>query len=165
LFYDIDLKKFFPIADYVFIGGALANNFYKALGFPVGKSLVENANFHLTGLLKKEKLLLPVDVEVRDGKEHVVRRPGEVKKGEIGEVLDALSRFVPEIINENGDRFLNNIAIVKKYREISPSKQVILTNGEFIEQEIMSGAEPVIFIGGSNIIAGYLIAGRTVIHT
>ena len=67
------------------------------------------------------------------------------------EVKDTLSVYNPEIINKEGDRFNNNIEIVKKYMELKPTKQVILTNGEFIEQEIMSGAEPVIFIGANNV--------------
>ena len=32
-----------------------------------------------------------------------------------------------------------------------PKRQAVLTNGEFIEQEIMSGVEPVVFIGRSNV--------------
>jgi len=67
------------------------------------------------------------------------------------EVTDGLARFTPEVINENGDRFANNIAIVKKYKEINDATQVILTNGEFIEKEIMSGGEPVVFIGRNNV--------------
>lgn len=67
------------------------------------------------------------------------------------EVKDALAGYNPEIINIDGDRFDNNIEIVKKYMEINPTKQVILTNGEFIETEILSGAEPVLFIGANNV--------------
>jgi hypothetical protein len=67
------------------------------------------------------------------------------------EVRETLQQYNPEIINKEGDRFENNIEIVKKYQEIKESKQVILTNGEFIEKEIMSGVEPVIFIGSNNV--------------
>ena len=67
------------------------------------------------------------------------------------EVKDALAIYDPEIINKEGDRFENNLEIVRKYLEINPTKQVILTNGEFIEHEIMAGAEPVIFIGSTNV--------------
>ena len=67
------------------------------------------------------------------------------------QVRDILARYNPEIINKEGDRFANNIEIAKKYMEIGPAKQVILTNGEFIEKEIMSGVEPVIFIGANNV--------------
>lgn len=67
------------------------------------------------------------------------------------EVREALEEYEPEIINQDGDRFANNVEIVKKYREIYPKKQVVLTNGEFIEAEIMSGVEPVLFIGRENV--------------
>src|SRR3989338_8257914 len=67
------------------------------------------------------------------------------------EVKAQLSQYNPEIINRDGDRFLNNVEILKKYREINAAKQVILTNGEFIEQELMSGSQPVVFIGTNNV--------------
>jgi hypothetical protein len=67
------------------------------------------------------------------------------------EVKNALEKYSPETINKDGDRFLNNIEIVKKYQEIRHAKQAVLTNGEFVEQEIMSGTEPVIFIGTNNV--------------
>jgi ethanolamine utilization protein EutQ (cupin superfamily) len=72
------------------------------------------------------------------------------------EVKDRLAAFNPKRIDE-GDRFLNNQKIVEMYQEIhmrqsgEPKKQAILTNGEFIEQEIMSGVEPVVFIGRANV--------------
>ncbi len=66
-------------------------------------------------------------------------------------VKNALSKYNPETINKDGDRFANNIEIVKRYQELSHSKQVVLTNGEFIENEIMQGQEPVIFIGRNNV--------------
>ncbi|MBW2965042.1 zinc ribbon domain-containing protein [Candidatus Woesearchaeota archaeon] len=67
------------------------------------------------------------------------------------EVHDVLSKYSPEIINQDGDRFANNVEIVKKYRKINPKKQVVLTNGEFIEAEVVSGLEPVLFIGRQNV--------------
>jgi hypothetical protein len=69
------------------------------------------------------------------------------------EVLEELDEYNPEIINKDGDRFANNVEIVKKYRDINPKQQVVLTNGEFIEAEIMSGLEPVLFIGRENVPA------------
>lgn len=66
------------------------------------------------------------------------------------EVKDALAQFNPETINK-GNRFENNIEIVKRYQAIKPTKQVILTNGEFIEAGIMSGADPIIFLGRENV--------------
>ncbi|MFI5260241.1 MAG: phosphoglycerate kinase [Candidatus Paceibacteria bacterium] len=47
---------------HVFVGGALANDFLKASGHPVGKSLVgDTADAAIQELLHNEKLVLPVD--------------------------------------------------------------------------------------------------------
>jgi len=73
---------------------------------------------------------------------------GQVDRG----VRTALAQYTPEIINSaNGSRFENNIMIVDKYAELGSIKQVILTNGEFIEASMMTGREPVLFIGKANV--------------
>ena len=74
------------------------------------------------------------------------------------EVTETLSKYDPEIIN-NGDRFEDNIEIVKKYSEVGSISQVILSNGEFIEKEIMQGRNPLLFTGRENVpdkIAEYI---------
>ncbi len=71
-------------------------------------------------------------------------------------VRDTFSRYNPIVIN-TGDRFDNNIEITKMYQELhkdirgAPRKQVLLTNGEFIEASFFTGADPVLFIGYSNV--------------
>jgi len=66
------------------------------------------------------------------------------------EVREVLEKYSPKII-DSGDKFEDNIEIVKKYLEINPTEQVVLTNGDFLEKEIMSGTEPVLFTGRSNV--------------
>ncbi|MBR9677106.1 zinc ribbon domain-containing protein [Candidatus Woesearchaeota archaeon] len=66
------------------------------------------------------------------------------------EVKTALEFYSPTIIHE-GDRFDNNIAIVKEYIKLTDAKQTIITNGEFIEASIMSGNDPVLFLGRTNV--------------
>ena len=66
------------------------------------------------------------------------------------QVRESLEQFSPETINL-GNRFENNIEIVKRYLEVDPTRQVILTNGEFIERGIMSGQDPVLFLGRENV--------------
>jgi hypothetical protein len=66
------------------------------------------------------------------------------------EVTDTLLKYNPEIIN-TGDRFQDNIEIVKKYSEVGSISQVILSNGEFIEKEIMQGKNPLLFTGAENV--------------
>ncbi|HYD03642.1 MAG TPA: hypothetical protein VEC16_05065 [Alphaproteobacteria bacterium] len=73
--------------------------------------------------------------------------------GQVDETVKTrLAKYSPETINE-GDRFDNNIAMVKKYLEINPTAQVLMSNGEFIEASIMSGDDPVIFIGRGTVPA------------
>ncbi len=89
-------------------------------------------------------------------------------------VRERLSEFNHEII-DHGDRFEDNLAIVDKYMDIHPSNQMLLTNGEFIEYTIMSGREPVIFLGrgvvpdtvveyvkGSNLTTGVVLGNDLV---
>ncbi len=66
------------------------------------------------------------------------------------EVKSALAQFNPETLDK-GDRFSNAIAMVDRYKQYGDIRQVILTNGEFIEASMMSGDDPVIFIGRANV--------------
>jgi len=60
------IQKYLKSADFVFIGGALANDFLKAKGYEVGKSLVEEKKHNLKNLLKNRKLFLPEDVVIKN---------------------------------------------------------------------------------------------------
>jgi len=74
------------------------------------------------------------------------------------EVNDALVAYNPKVIN-SGDRFQDNVLIVEEYKKLSDAKQVLLSNGEFIERELMMGAHPILFTGRENVpdgIADYL---------
>lgn len=74
------------------------------------------------------------------------------------EISDALKKYNPKIIN-TGDRFNDNIEIVKEYKKLKETKQISLSNGEFIERELMAGDHPILFTGRTNVpdqIANYL---------
>ncbi|MEK7461810.1 MAG: phosphoglycerate kinase [Patescibacteria group bacterium] len=62
------LGKFINIADEIFVGGALANNFLKFQGMDVGNSLVDDRDFGLSKLLETKKIILPEDTIVVDRK-------------------------------------------------------------------------------------------------
>ncbi|HKL23616.1 MAG TPA: cell wall-binding repeat-containing protein [Candidatus Nanoarchaeia archaeon] len=66
------------------------------------------------------------------------------------EIRDTFQKYNPETIN-TGDKFENNIGIVKKYLRLKNTKQVLLTNGEFIEKELMTGKNPILFTGNENV--------------
>jgi hypothetical protein len=74
------------------------------------------------------------------------------------EVNEALAVYNPKVIN-SGDRFGDNVEIVKEYKKLAEAKQVLLSNGEFIERELMMGKHPILFTGRENVpskIAAYL---------
>jgi len=58
------VEKFLEIYDHIFIGGALANDFFKAKGYEMGKSLVSDVSLESSPLLIHPKILLPIDVVV-----------------------------------------------------------------------------------------------------
>jgi phosphoglycerate kinase len=62
------IEKFMNTADYIYVGGALAHNFFKEQGWAIGKSLASDANFNLKRFFGdptfSSKLLLPIDAIV-----------------------------------------------------------------------------------------------------
>jgi phosphoglycerate kinase len=80
----------------ILIGGAMANNFFKARGMEVGKSLISEDDIHLAEKLTEKKLILPLDVIVgpagkRAGKA-VLKKISEVSKE------DSINDIGPETI-------------------------------------------------------------------
>ena len=58
------LERFIRIADNVFVGGALANDFFKGKGYEVGKSLISVGELDFSRYFSNPRLMLPVDVVV-----------------------------------------------------------------------------------------------------
>lgn len=80
------IDELLPKSDKILIGGALANNFFKARGLEVGKSLIDKKNLKITKKLRSKKIILPIDVVVstqRKGGTIYVKKPNKVSKNEI----------------------------------------------------------------------------------
>ena len=75
------IKKFAKSADHFFIGGALLNDLLLAKGYEIGKSVCE-AGYDVTAVLKNKKLLLPIDLVVKQGEKIRICAPYEVKHSE-----------------------------------------------------------------------------------
>jgi phosphoglycerate kinase len=90
------IQKYLELADHVCVGGALANDFLKAKGYEVGRSLVSEDRYGIQEILKNEKLVLPEDVVVKKGEEMIEKGVGEVLPDEI--ILD-LGKKTEEKIN------------------------------------------------------------------
>lgn len=93
-------------------------------------------------IFANERNIASIDSFLADARPEKILILGQVDEP----VKTRLAKYSPETINQ-GDRFDNNIEIVKKYLQVNPTSQVLMSNGEFIESSIMSGDNPVIFIG------------------
>ncbi len=91
------LKKFFAKADATFVGGALANDFFRDKGFEVGRSLVSVSTPHLHSF-PEPPLYLPKDVIVTGGGDRITRaddvRPEETIVDIDGESIDTLREII-----------------------------------------------------------------------
>ncbi len=77
------IAKFLEIADYVFVGGALGNDFFKAKGYEIGGSIT-SSSVPPENILNNEKIIIPIDVVVRASDDrHVVRGAEEILPQEI----------------------------------------------------------------------------------
>ncbi len=74
------IKKFLQLADFVFVGGALANDFLKEKGYETGLSVLSSKKFDLRKMSASDKLLLPIDVVVNNNQGVFIKRPSQVLK-------------------------------------------------------------------------------------
>jgi phosphoglycerate kinase len=80
------IEKFVRLADKVFVGGALAHNFFKEQGREIGKSLVDPGEFGLNKL-PSDKIILPEDVMVESHKKVHIKTLADVVKED--KIVDA----------------------------------------------------------------------------
>lgn len=76
------VKKFLRDADHVFIGGAIANDFFRGKGYEVGTSLVGENSTGIKPFLKSKNLVLPIDVVAVKGNTRRNIKPNEVATDE-----------------------------------------------------------------------------------
>ena len=81
------IEKFLHIADSIFVGGALAQNFFKELGENVGDSLVSSGTYGLAEKYKTGKIFLPSDMVIKGGDGMGVDTINHMGTGDV--ILDA----------------------------------------------------------------------------
>lgn len=92
------IKRYMKDADSVFVGGALANNFFKAKGLDVGKSVVDENVIIPKTILNNTKLILPDTVAVRHGKKGIKSIKDVLPHESILDIgVDSIERLVPKI--------------------------------------------------------------------
>lgn len=74
------IEKFLKLADFVFVGGALANDFFREKGYEIGLSVLSPKKFDLKKISASEKLFLPIDIVVKNNKGVFIKKPSQVLK-------------------------------------------------------------------------------------
>lgn len=142
------IQKFLKTADGVFVGGALADDVFKQMGYEVGTSLVSKESVDLKEIISSPKFRTFSDVTVTKGEEIKFKKINEIGKDEC--VVDC----GPETVEE--------------FRKIISGAKTIVWNGpmgnyelgfsdkteqfaEIIAEETRMGAESI--VGGGDTVA------------
>jgi phosphoglycerate kinase len=147
------IRNLLDIADNVLIGGGMANTFFKATGYPLGDSLVDDEALDIARDLVKEGgtlLRLPVDVVIADrfdnDAEHNTMSMGPVPDGwrilDIGqETVSAFSK----VLNDAGTIVWNGPMGVFEFPNFA--------KGTFGVAEAVADSEALSIIGGGDSVA------------
>jgi phosphoglycerate kinase len=89
------IKRYLKLADNIFIGGAILNDFLKAKGYEVGQSLVDDTKYDIKTLLKNKKIILPEFVLVQSGHKFAEKRVEAILKTDT--IIDVGAREIPKL--------------------------------------------------------------------
>src|SRR3990172_1068337 len=110
------IRNLLSKADQILIGGGMANTFFKALGYPVGDSLVEDSVLEKAREflnMSNKKISLPVDVKIADKFEN-----------------DANWKVIPSGSIPDGWRILDiGPETIKSYEKVIQNAKTIVWNG------------------------------------
>lgn len=139
------VRKFLNIADKIFVGGALAHNFFKLKGYEIGLSVWDDSVRDLDDLLMDERVILPNEVLVKRDDYVSVTTPDKVP--------------VDGIIVDAGPATLGQLA------ELANDSRTILWNGPLGNYEdgyadatldlarLLAGGSASVVVGGGDTIA------------
>ena len=96
------LEKFLDLADTVFVSGALCNDFFSAMGYGVGDSLVASPEL-VKRFVGHPKIRLPIDIITQN---RAVKKPNEIESDE--RILDV----GPETLSQMGEAAMGASMIV-----------------------------------------------------
>lgn len=95
----IPLIKKLAKAEKIFLGGALANSFFKAKGFDVGRSVADGDVSYIKPFLKKKNIVLPLDILAVDSQtgQKKVKLPNDLLATEA--IFDVGPKTLVEIVD------------------------------------------------------------------
>ncbi len=134
------IEKFSNIADSVFIGGALANNFMKKIGFETGKSLLDES-VNVTKFFDKPNIKIPFDVIVRTKE---VKTPNGLSKE------DMITDMGPETLDDLKNTIISSKTVLWNgplgfYEEgfDTSSKEILKTISDSKAFSVLGGGDTV----------------------
>ena len=92
------IAKFLNIVDHIIIGGALANNFYKSMGYNAGSSLVDDAA-DISAVLGNSKIIIPDRVIIENEQGRLEKLASAVGHG------DKIVDIAPSGLDAHADLF------------------------------------------------------------
>jgi phosphoglycerate kinase len=139
------IEKFLVIADYVFVGGALANDIFREKGYEVGHSIVATTPVNLRHIESNPKLIIPTDVIVANPLEKTTKAPQSVIPED--RIYDAGERTVSDLSD-----LLNDVKYVLWNGPLGDYEKGYSSSTEALARAILaSGAKSV--IGGGDTVA------------
>ncbi len=135
------LKKFISIADHIFVGGAIANNFLREQGVDIGNSLVGEGDFKIRELLNTGKIILPEDTIIKDGK---IMDAGPITLENLKPVISS-----SKLVLWNGP--LGNYEVGYKVATLALAKMI----AEFSSESIIGGGDTLAAVKELNLFEGF----------
>ena len=99
------IEKFLDIADYVFVGGALANDLFREKGYEIGRSVIAQSRINLKHVEMNPKLIIPADVITVSTLSKGTKSPDLIGPDE--KIVDAGPRTIDQIAD-----LLNDVKFV-----------------------------------------------------
>ena len=161
------IDKFLSIADKIFIGGALANNFLQAKGMDVGSSVL-GENIPVEKYINNKKIYFPPDVRKKDGKIYDIGEKaveeilsfikeakfilwsgpmGNIEEGDFDKgtkiIAEAIANSKAKTIAGGGDTVavINEMGILDKFSFVSTAGGAML---EFLASGTLPGIEAIL---------------------
>lgn len=143
------IKSLIQKADYILIGGAMANTFMKAKGYNLGTSLVEESSLDLCKKLINEygnRIVLPVDFNGLVANECSVQQLGHVDTSfsamDIGP--STIDKFISILTDVNTVFWNGPLGMYEDERFINGTKKIL----EYIKDNV-----DIVVLGGGDIVA------------
>jgi len=161
------IDRFLDIADKIFIGGALANNFLQAKGMDIGSSVLSE-NISVEKYISNKKIFFPPDVRKKDGKIYDIGEKaveeilslvkeakfilwsgpmGNIEEGDFDKgtkiIAEAIANSKAKTVIGGGDTVavINEMGILDKFSFVSTAGGAML---EFLASGTLPGIEAIL---------------------